>query len=122
MPEQETPQPATPTAEAPAPTPQPTQEPIVEAKKPAINSMWLIAGVLLILVAAVAAYAYSQGYFSSVLPGAASPQTSTTPTISDDITAVNNTATEVNSDLNDINSAMNSLDSLDTSNDQAPSL
>lgn len=133
MPEKEVPQPAETTADNPAATPQsnpnptpnpePTQEPIAEAKKPSRGSLWLVAGALAVLVLTVAAYAYSQGYFSGLGPTTASPQTaSTTPTVSDDITAVDTTATEVNSDLNDINAAFNELDNLDTSNDEAPAL
>jgi|SRR5581483_6005337 len=127
MPEETTTQPAVPTAETTTPAAtsepaQPPQEPIVEAKKPASNSMWLIAGALVILVIAVAAYAYSQGYFSGIYPTATSENTAATPTVSDEIASLQVTSDEVNQNLSDLNSAVAGLDAVDFSGDEVPSL
>lgn len=83
--------------------------------------IYVAIAVVAVLLAGAAYYAYSQGSLTGITPSTSS-STSTSPTISSDISSLNDTVTQVQNDFTDVDGISSDIDSIDTTSDQTPQL
>lgn len=109
-----------PTDQPTNPSETPTQPAIVASKPETSKTVWIVAGVLVVLVLAVVAYAYTSGILSQ--PTTTPTQTTSQTPVTDDMISIETTSAAVETDMTDVDSAAASLDSIDFGGDEAPAL